>query len=67
VTDVNNAGTVREILLTTTPAGTLSALAREVLLASPTAVVAAGLVREVLLSAPPVITGGQTAVSINTG
>jgi hypothetical protein len=49
VTDINNAGEVREILLTTNPALNLSGVTREILLATPTALTFSGLVREVLL------------------
>jgi hypothetical protein len=53
VTDVNNAGTVREVLLTTAPTANVAGVVREVLV-NPTA-------------APPPPPGGQSAVTINTG
>lgn len=53
MTDVNNAGMVREVLLTTAPTANVAGVVREVLV-NPTA-------------APPPPPGGQTAVTINTG
>jgi hypothetical protein len=49
MTDIRNADTVREVLLTTVPASTLSGMVREVLLGGVTAGQAAAVVREVLL------------------
>ena len=63
MTDIRNAGTPREILLTTTPSLNASGLVREVLLANATAATMAGLVREVLLVGDPV-TARQHAVTV---
>lgn len=67
MTDINNAGTPREVLFTTVPAATAAGVVREALIATPTAGVVAGVVREVLLLAPPALRGGQYAVSVNSG
>lgn len=68
MTDVRNAGTSREVLLTTVPAATAAGLVREVLLATPTALIVGGLVREVLLlgdTVPPGATAQrQLAVTV---
>jgi len=50
MTDIRNADTVREVLLTTVPAATVSALVREVLIGSVTAGQTGAVVREVLLA-----------------
>ena len=49
MTDIRNAGTSREVLLTTVPAARVAGVAREVLLATPTGLLVAALVREVLV------------------
>lgn len=67
MTDINNAGTTREVLFTTTAAATASGIVREVLLTTPTALTLAGVVREVLLLSPPPLAAMQTGVAINTG
>lgn len=54
MTDVNNAAEVREVLLTAVPAARVADVVREVLVSLD-------------LAPPPVITAGQTAVTINTG
>jgi|GraSoiStandDraft_16_1057320.scaffolds.fasta_scaffold2111684_2 hypothetical protein len=64
MTDIRNAGTQREVLLTTVPAATAAGLVREVLLATPTALIVGGLVREVLV--PGTVTPQQYAVSVIT-
>lgn len=68
MTDINNAGTSREVLFTTAAAATAAGVVREVLLATPTALILAGVVREVLLlSLSPAPRGGQTIVTVNSG
>ena len=67
MTDINNAGTPREVLLTTVPAATAAGVVREALIAAPSAGMLAGLVREVLMLAPPLVAGGQYAVTVNSG
>jgi|KBSMisStandDraft_5_1062788.scaffolds.fasta_scaffold126906_2 hypothetical protein len=67
MTDIRDAGLVRETLLTTVPAATASAVAREVLLATPTGLLVSGLVREVLVPDTGTGTGAaQYAVSVIT-
>ena len=62
MTDVRNAGTSREVLLTTVAAATVAGLAREVLIATPTGLLVAGLVREVLV--PSTRAAQQYAVTL---
>jgi hypothetical protein len=69
VTDVNNAGTGREALLTNnTSNANIGGLAREVLLATPTAVTVTALVREVLLITPTALkaTGAMREALLGT-
>jgi hypothetical protein len=67
MTDINNAGTPREVLFTPTPAATAAGVVREVLVTTPTAATLAAVIREVLLlSPPPIPSGGNTAVIINS-
>jgi hypothetical protein len=67
MTDINSAGTPREVLFTTSAALTAAGLVREVLVTTTTALTFASIVREVLLLSPPPSLGMQTAVAINTG
>lgn len=66
MTDARNAGTVREVLITTVPALNAASVVREVLLAQATAAIVAGIAREVLLSDAVVITARQYAVTVVT-
>lgn len=67
MTDINNAGTPREVLFTTTATANAAGVVREVLLTTPTALTLAGVVREVLLLSPEPARAMQTGVAINTG
>ena len=67
MTDINNAGTPREVLFTTVPAATAAGVVREALIATPTAATLAGVIREILMLGPPLVAGGQYAVTVNSG
>jgi hypothetical protein len=67
VTDANNAGIIRETLLTTVPAASVGGIVRETLLTTPTAATFASVIREVLYQPGVVaVLGQQTCVTINT-
>jgi hypothetical protein len=67
VTDANNAGIIRETLLTTVPAARVGGVIMETLLTTPTAATFASVVREVLYQQGVVaVLGQQTSVTINT-
>ena len=63
-TAINFAAAVREALITTVPAATISGVVREVLLATATTLTVSGLAREILLVGDP---GGQGALSAAVG
>jgi hypothetical protein len=67
MTDINNAGTLREVLYSQLGQVKLGGVVRELLITAPTVPIFSGIVREVLFSAPLPVLGRQTAVTINTG